>query len=191
MTVMDLAALPFTDPFWGPMLAGAGSAGLAIVLGWLASLGSRAKAGWTRLRPGAMHWTGLVLSAGLGGLIHHVTRYVGSSRADGAAQMEIAGWLALLFAGGAAFSLWHMRRIVRAGISWREDRVRFRLPDGAITERAMAEIKEMGQSGSGWFVATFGDGAELRIDPYARGADLLLDRLADVAGKGTRRPPWR
>lgn len=144
-----------------------------------------------RLRPGAMHWTGLLLSAGLGGLIGQVVLDVGSSRADGATQMQIAGWMALAFAGGALLSLWHMRRIVRAKVCWREGIVRFRAADGMVTERPITQIREQGQSPSGWFVAQFGDGAELRVDPYARGAETLIDHITDLAGKGLRRPPSR
>ena len=181
---MALEALPMPGPFWGPILAGASGAVMAAALGWLASAGSKQAAGWGKIRPGAMHWTGLVLSAGLAALMAYVVRFVGSSRADGATQMQILGWLTLLFAAGAVLSLLQMRRIVHAAISWRGGAVRFRAPGSGETERPIAEIMSLEENRTGWFVATFGDGATLRIDPYARGADALLQRISDIAGKG-------
>lgn len=181
---MSLEAMPMPGPFWGPILAGASGAAAGAVLGWLASTGCRPTAGWGKIRPGAMHWTGLVLSAGLAALMAYVVRFVGSSRTDGATQMQILGWLTLLFAAGAVLSLAQMRRIVCAAISWRGGAVRFRAPGSGEVERPIAEIMSLEENGAGWFVATFGDGVTLRIDPYARGADALLQRISDIAGKG-------
>ena len=181
---MTFTAFFLPGPFWGPILAGAYGASAAAMLGWLACRGSGPTAGWGQVRAGAMHWTGLVLSAGLAALMGYVVRFVGSSRADGAAQMQILGWLALAFAAGAMFSLVRMYSITRAGIRWRGGTVRFRASGGGRVERPIAEIMSLSESGSGWFVATFGDGITLRIDPYAKGADALLQRISDLAGKG-------
>ncbi len=176
--------MPLPGPFWGPILAGAAGAATAAVPGWLIASGSQAMAGWERIRPGAMHWTGLVLSAALAALIGYVVCFVGSSRADGATQMQIAGWMALAFASGTVLSLLHMRRIVRAGIGWRDSTVRFRASDGAVIERPITAIRSLRQNGTGWFEAAFADGTLLRIDPYAKGADALLQSIFDISGKG-------
>lgn len=181
---MALEALPMPGPFWGPILAGATGVAAATAMGWLVSARSRPVAGWGLIRPGAMHWTGLVLSAGLAALMAYVVRYVGSSRADGATQMQILGWLTLAFAAGAVLSLLQMLRIVHAAIGWRGSTVRFRVPGDGQIERPIGEIMSLAESGTGWFVAMFADGTTLRIDPYARGADALLQRISDIAGKG-------
>jgi len=44
----------------------------------------------------------------------------------------------------------------------------------------------LAENATGWFVASFADGTQLRIDPYAKGADGLLQAIADVAGKGRK-----
>jgi hypothetical protein len=186
--IMTFTAFFLPGSFWRPILVGACGGSAAALLGWLACRGSRPTAGWGHVRAGAMHWTGLVLSAGLSALMGYVVRFVGSSRADGATQMQILGWLALAFAAGAIFSLVRMHSITRADIRWRGGTVRFRASGRGRAERPIPEIMSLSESGSGWFVATFGDGISLRIDPYAKGADALLQRISDQAGKGRPSP---
>jgi hypothetical protein len=133
-----------------------------------------------------MHWTGLTLSAGLAGLMAYVGAFIGSARADGQEQMQVLWWLMIAFAVGALFSLLQMHRIARAGIVWRGGKVQFNGASGTRTERQMADVMSLTRSASGWFVAMFDDGTMLWIDPYAKGAEALMDRIVEIAGEGGR-----
>ncbi|MDP3548957.1 MAG: hypothetical protein Q8R81_01020 [Novosphingobium sp.] len=173
-----------TLQFWGPILAGTGAGALCAGLGRVVAPRRKPKPGWGQVRPGALHWTGLTLSAGLAGLMAYVGAFIGSARADGATQMQVLWWLMVAFAIGAAFSLLQMYRIARADIVWRGGKVQFNGAGGTRTERQIADVMSLTRSASGWFVAMFDDGAVLRIDPYAKGAEALMDRLVEIAGEG-------
>jgi hypothetical protein len=181
------AAMAFdTLQFCGPIMAGAGAAALSAGLGRVVVPRRKPKPGWGQVRPGAMHWTGLTLSAGLAGLMAYVGAFIGSARADGQEQMQVLWWLMIAFAVGALFSLLQMYRIAYAGIVWRGGKVQFNGASGTRTERQMADVMSLTRSASGWFVAMFDDGTMLWIDPYAKGAEALMDRIVEIAGEGGR-----
>lgn len=170
--------------FWGPILSGAAVAAASAGIGRLVVLRQKRRAGWVQLRPGPLHWTGLVLATGLAGLMSYVGLFIGSARADAAQQMQVLWWLVAAFAIGAVVCLYQMWQIGASETLWRGGTVRFRGKTGAQLDRPIASIMSLNRSMGGWFVARFADGTELRIDPYARGADALLQRIADIAGEG-------
>ncbi|NLR71178.1 hypothetical protein HGI47_09865 [Novosphingobium sp. ERN07] len=170
--------------FWGPILSGAAATVAAAGIGRLCVPRQKQRVGWGQLRPGPMHWTALLLATGLAGLMAYVGLFIGSARADAADQMKVLWWMVGAFAVGAAICLWQMWRIGRAETMWRGGIMQFRSNGGATVQRPIASITRLKRSMGGMFVVTFDDGTELRFDPYARGADALLQRIADIAGEG-------
>jgi len=150
----------------------------------LARLAARSRApvrhGWRRVRPGAMHWTGLVLAGGLVGLMGYVGLFVGSSRPDAARQMQILRGLVAAFAVGGTGCLWQVRAICRADIAWRGTRIAYTGPDGARHERPMQDIAAKAQGALSAPRLTFPDGTVLKLDPYATGVGDLLERIAEA-----------
>ena len=171
-----------TLDFWGPLLAGAGGALAAAGLGRVSIPRQSAKGGWGRVRPGAMHWSGLVLASGLASLMAWVGLFVGSDRADAVGQMRILWSLTGAFAVGAALCLLQMRKIARTNVEWRGATIRYRL-NGMWVERQLTAVTTLKQSFSGWICIGFEDASILQLDPYAKGSEALCRRISEIAGR--------
>lgn len=151
-------------------------AALAVALLALASARARPDAGgWRALRPGAMHWTALLLGLGLTGLFLWVLLFVGSSRADGERQMAILFWLTLAFSAGTLIAGLQALATSRRRARWRGETLVFR-EGGAECSRRLDEVVAIGPSLLGMRL-TFADGAAVHLDPYATGAHELFDRI--------------
>lgn len=134
--------------------------------------------GWRAIRPGPMHWTALILSAGLTCLLAYVWLFVGSSRPDAERQMNILFWLIVAFGGGGLIAGWSILAIGRRATRWRGQTIVFAGPDGETT-RAFADVEALASSPLGSMRIIFRDGVRLVVDPYAKGASELLDKLAE------------
>lgn len=151
----------------------------AVVVGLIAAWQRTASPddrGWRQVRVGAMHKVGLWLGGGLSLLFVYIRLFVGSDRADAATQMM---WLNLLIVGFAALWLgtaWSAITIRAAAVRWRGKRLRFRI-GGSVQERGLADVDAVRPTALGRTQIVFDDGAILKIDPYAQGADQLLDRI--------------
>jgi len=177
-----MASLP---TLLGPLLSGLAG---GLVSHALARLAARSRApvrhGWRRVRPGAMHWTGVVLSGALVALMGWIGLFVGSSRPDAAFQMTVLWWLVAAFSAGGLACLWQMRAICRRDIAWRGTRLAFTGPGGQRGERPIAEIAGIALSPLRGLVVTFADGAILQVDPYAAGAAELMERIGAARDAG-------
>jgi hypothetical protein len=150
----------------------------ALVVALLAVASARARPdpkGWRALRPGAMHWTALLLGLGLSGLFLYVLLFVGSSRADAERQMAILFWLTLAFALGTLLAGLQTLATSRRRARWRGDTLAFR-QGGAECSRRLDEVVTIGPSPFGMRL-TFADGGAVDLDPYATGASELFDRV--------------
>ena len=132
--------------------------------------------GWRALRPGAMHWTALLLGLGLTALFLWVLLFVGSSRADAERQMAILFWLTLAFALGTLLAGLQALATSRRRARWRGETLVFR-QGGAECSRRLEDVVAIGPSLLGMRL-TFADGAAVDLDPYAVGARELFDRIA-------------
>lgn len=169
-----------TFDFWGPILAGACGALAAAGTGHIALPPTIKRNGWGLVRPGAMHWAGLVLSAGLACLMIWVGLFTGSHRADAADQMRILWGLVTAFTVGAVFCLFQMRRLAQARLEWRGNVLRWHGREGRQMERSMSSVVALEQRW-GWILVRFADGLTLRLDPHARGSEALCRRIAEAA----------
>lgn len=159
--------------------------GAALVVALLAAVSARARAdarGWRALRPGAMHWTALLLGLGVSGLCLYVLLFVGSSRADAERQMTILFWLTLAFALCTLAAGLQVLAIGRRRARWRGETLVFR-QSGAESARRFDEVVAIGPSMSGMRL-TFADGGTVDLDPYATGARELFDRLGRHLAEG-------
>lgn len=160
-----------------PLIAGTTGALAAWAFARLGLRTSPDQRGWRHLRPGAMHWTGLILSAALVSLFLYVRLFVGSDRADAETQMM---WLNLLIAGfglGMVVSAWQMRQMVRTDAHWRGAKLKWRDEAGGEQVRGLDHVAAMRRPGFGRLAIAFKDGAVLRIDPYATGVAELCERI--------------
>lgn len=151
----------------------------AVVLA-LAAAGAQARPdhrGWRPIRPGPMHWTALILSAGLTCLMAYVWLFVGSSRPDAERQMNILFWLIVAFGCGGVIAGWSILAIGRRAARWRGQTIAFAGRDGETT-RAFADVEALVPSRWGSVKIAFRDGASLVMDPNAKGAGELLEKLA-------------
>ena len=154
-------------------------AAAAVALLALASARARPDArGWRSLRPGAMHWTALILGLGLTGLFLWMLLFVGSSRADAERQMTILFWLTLAFAAGTLVAGAQTLATSRRAARWRGETLVYRRR-GVEARRRLDEIVAMGPSLSG-IRLRFADGETVDLDPYATGARDLFTRAGAV-----------
>lgn len=134
--------------------------------------------GWRQIRPGAMHWTGLILCGGLALFMAYIWLFVGSSRPDGAQQMRILFWLTLFFAVGSVLMGWAILQIRSSGIEWRGSVIAFRDSRGSRTKYGFDEVASVRKDWLGRAVIGFADGRMTKLDLYATGADQLIEALA-------------
>lgn len=156
-----------------PVVAGLAAAVVVAVLVVLTGKASADKAGWRRIVPSPMHWTGVLLGTGLVLLMSYVRLFVGSTRADAASQMTILTWLIALFAVATIAVALSMAAIRRQAIRWRGARVVWRRGGRDMTADLAAVTAVRGNL-LGQVVMHFEDGI-LRLDPHARGARELIE----------------
>ena len=128
--------------------------------------------------PAPLHWSAIILSAALFLFIGYIWLFVGSSRPDGASQMRIAFWLSVIFGAGSVVAAFQTMRIMRSVLSLRGNEIAFQKAGGQILLRCSDVIFGERRWG-GEIRFGFGDGTILDVDPYARNADRLIERLAD------------
>lgn len=156
----------------------------AIAVGFLARFGFRSqpdRTGWRHIRPGGMHWFGLIGCAAFAALALYVRLFVGSARVDAEEQMK---WAELLAAGmslGTLVSLWQISRIHRAAIHWRGATLRYNDATGVQRTRPMNEVAGMRSRWTGTVELAFKDGTSLLLDQYAKGVPELCEQLAEFA----------
>lgn len=137
--------------------------------------------GWTMVMPAPLHWTAILLSAALFLLIGYVWLFIGSSRADGMAQMRIAFWLCAIFGTGGVIAAYQTMRIMKKSLCFRGGEIMFRNA-GEEQRAAISDAVSGERRWGGEFRFRFGDGTILDVDPYARNADRLIDRFAEQLG---------
>lgn len=145
----------------------------------LAAFAPEVVKGWRQVTPGAGYWVASVLSVALASLIGWVWSFVGSSRADGEAQMRIAWWLAFLFAWASCFAAWRILALSRQAIRWRGETVQW---SGSAGPVPMTSLEHLQTSIRGYTRASFAGSKVLSIDLAATGADALVERLEDLNG---------
>lgn len=134
--------------------------------------------GWRMLKPSAMHWTGLVLSVGLVGLMGYVYFFVGSSRPDGAQQMRILLGLLVAFGLGFLIIVAAIVAIHRQALCWRGTLIEYG-PSGNRRRIGVDSIVAARGDWLGRMRFDFEDGTTLAIDPYAQGAARLIEAVAE------------
>ena len=167
--------------FFAPFAAAAVSATATRVVAraWLGPVAQ--PAGWVVVKPGAMHWGGLVSGGGIVGLLVYIGLFVGSARSDAAFQMRVLWLLAAFFCVCMAGCLWQMRQLHRTAARFRGGQVSFcRSGDGTRITRNLADIAAMHRPWGGRARFVFTDGEELLLDPYADKVPELWNRIIDV-----------
>lgn len=92
--------------------------------------------------------------------------------------MRIAFWLSVIFGAGSVVAAFQTMRIMRSVLSLRGNEIAFQKAGGQILLRCSDVIFGERRWG-GEIRFGFGDGTILDVDPYARNADRLIERLAD------------
>jgi hypothetical protein len=152
------------------------------VVALLTAVGRRASQGpkgWRRIEPSALHWTALILSGALALMMAYVYLFVGSSRPDGPQQMRILFWLMLAFSVGTCIAALQIGWLQRVAVCWRGDMIEFG-PKGRRQRRSLGAVVEARNDWLGRVKLSFDDAAVLAIDPYARGAEQLLEGIEDA-----------
>lgn len=164
-----------------PLLAGlAGGLGAALIGRLSLRRAVPDRLGWHHVRPGAMHWTALVLGAALLALMVYVRLFVGSDRADAAFQMRVLSLMIACLGALVAMTGWQVAAILRARLHWRDDAVAREGPGGALELHAMADVTAVRPSWTGAVTITFADGTALKLDHYATTVPALCERAAEV-----------
>ncbi|RPH70452.1 MAG: hypothetical protein EHM74_04930 [Hyphomicrobiales bacterium] len=125
------------------------------------------------------YWVALLLSLALSVLIAWVWAFVGSSRVDGAFQMRVAWWLALIFGCGAAFAGQRIFRLYRQALRWRGDVLTWNGSGGHVAMRSLVSLQT---SVFGFAQARFAGGRSLSVDLAAAGSSDLIEKIEDVNG---------
>jgi hypothetical protein len=164
-----------------PPVAGAALATCAVVF-----YQPKPVAGWRSISPGLGYWIALLLCLALSVLIAWVWAFIGSSRVDGAFQMRVAWWLALIFGCGAAFAGQRIVRLYRQALRWRGDALAWNGSSGNVPMRSLVSLQT---DVFGFAQARFEGGRTLSVDLAAAGASDLVERLEDVNGLGPEDRP--
>ncbi len=126
-----------------------------------------------------MHWTGVGLGTGLTLLFAYIWLFVGSTRPDAERQMNILFWLIVAFGSMTIVVGFEIRAIVRSAIRWRGETLSFATRNGPqtllLSQAAAMRVQPLGR-----VIVTFDDGAIVKIDPYAQGAETLIE---DITGR--------
>lgn len=161
--------------------------GLALVLALLSIIvwPQRRTPGWRLLSPGFGYWLAFGSSITLAGLVGSVWTFVGSTRPDGAFQMQVAWWLAFLFGCGAAVMGWRIASIHRLRLGWRGETLRW----SGVHAVQMRDLEAMEESFVGFTRLRFRGGASVAVDASAYGASDLIEKIEDVNGLATEDRP--
>lgn len=162
-----------------PIAAGLVGAVAVFALTALAARSPRDQAGWKRLVPSVAHWTGLVLGTGLVLVMGYVRLFVGSTRADAASQMTMLSWLLVVFALLAIAVALSTIAIRRRAVRWRGATIVWR-QGGRERSADLSTLSGIDGTWLGEAVLRFEDGVAVKLDPYARGAQELLERAQSV-----------
>ena len=92
--------------------------------------------------------------------------------------MRIAFWLSVIFGAGSVVAAFQTMRVMRSVLSLRGNEIAFQKAGDQILLRCSDVIFGERRWG-GEIRFGFGDGTILDVDPYARNADRLIERLAD------------
>ena len=132
--------------------------------------------GWRHVKPGPMYRFGIWLGAGMTMFMAYIWLFVGSSRPDGAQQMQILYWLILAFGAGTIIVIWQGWQVRRTALRWRGDQMVWRA-GGQEVSRRFSDIVGMEKSILGAVTIGFSDGTRLRVDPHASHAMALIDAV--------------
>lgn len=138
--------------------------------------------GWRHVRPGLTYQLGIGLGVALTLFMASIWLWVGSSRPDGEAQMQILFWLIIAFGGGTLITLIQFGQVRRAAIRWRGDCIVWHAGHGAVETRKLSQVTTVQRRIMGAATAHFDDGACLRIDPNAANAEALIELFESQAG---------
>ena len=136
------------------------------------------KPGWRSVKPRGTYAVAIALGTLLTLGMAYVWLFVGSSRPDGAEQMRILFWLILAFGSATLITLFQYGQARRTGIRWRGDVLTWRGTAGVEHSRKLSEVTALRKALMGPVYIIFADGAEVRIDPYAAHALLLIETLS-------------
>lgn len=139
--------------------------------------------GWRHLGPGIMHRCALWGSIALVAFFLWILLFVGSSRPDGAEQMQILKWLTVAFGSGAVIMIFGIRQVIRHGIAWRGTTLAFNGSTGSREQRSLSEVADVRRDWLGRLAIIFKDGVETRLDIYSRGAEPLIRKLEHQLGR--------
>lgn len=136
--------------------------------------------GWRRIAPSGMHWSGVVLSAGIVGVMLYVRLFVGSARADAETQMQYLTLLVVAFGLCVLVGAMTIRSIVRADVRWRGSKLDYAAPDGSRITKDLAEVLGMKRGWTGHVLIGFADGDVLKLDGYAAGVSELCTNIIEI-----------
>ena len=116
------------------------AAGVVAALGAASATSQPDHRGWHVIAPSPMHWTALWLSAALSGFMTYIYLFVGSTRPDGAHQMQVLFWLIVVFGLGTIVSAVSIRLVRRSAVRWRGATIAFNGPNGKQTHQLLHQL---------------------------------------------------
>lgn len=137
------------------------------------------KKGWRHVTPGGAYAFAIISSILLTLMFAYIWLFVGSSRADGESQMRILFWLIMAFGSGALITLVQYEQVRRTCICWRGEVLNWRGKGGAEHSGKLSEVVALRRAMMGPIYIVFANGTEVRVDPFATNAQLLLKTLSD------------
>ncbi len=179
--------MQITLEFLRSLLIGTIATGVVLVLTMLGAQSRPNRKGWRAIKAGPMHWIGLGLGSALTVMMSYVWLFVGSSRPDAEAQMAILFYLILAFGTVTIIVGCQSWLITRRAIFWRGRSIRF-AQAGAPQVREFQDVEALTKTIWGSVVVRFRDGAELKLDPYAKGAEELIATIDDLLNGGSGDP---
>jgi hypothetical protein len=162
-------------------LALVGVVHLACLLALADVLRSRPPAmpGWRMVTPGGTYWFCFLASWAFAGLVSWVWLFVGSARADAAAQMRYALALITGFGIAAAWSGFHIAKIRRLALRWRGRTVQWRVRGKDMTQDMTNLVAYRRVFIREAHHLHFRDGTRLKLDAYSGRGNELLATMAE------------
>ena len=177
----------FSEPIFRHVLSAVSTATLLCLISFLAYRSKSGAGGWNRVEPSPMYWGIFAVSACVFVLLGPIRISYDRSWPDADSQIAALNWL-VIGLGGATVGLgYSIHRIRRLAVQWRGTWLSYRDAGGRRTVRNFLELVDIRRNVFGYFVLVFNDGDVLRLDPYARGTERMMEDIGAVFSDLVRR----
>jgi hypothetical protein len=137
--------------------------------------------GWLKLEPSSMHWQAGIGSILFSLVIFWIWLFVGSDNPDAEQEMQIAYWMAVVFALGGSYLVHYITMLRIQNTRWLDKKILRNDRKGNVCSYSMADFVSFKRNWKSEIDVCFLDGQVLSVDPYMKNADVFLGTVYHTA----------